>query len=618
MKYVQIEIWSLFFRISFTYSNYNDSKNSLLHYTMNINKYIDLSLLKRVLKLGLPYKGIFALAGILSVLLAPVVILRPYLIQRAVDEYIITFDKEGLVMIVILLIGVLILESVMRYVFIYSTSWLGQSVIRDLRVRVFKHITSLRLTYFDRTPIGTSTTRTINDIETINTVFSQGMISIIADVLTLFAVLFIMLWTSWKLTLICLITFPILIWGTYIFKEKVKASYQIVRNQIAVMNAFLQERISGMRIVQIFNAEEKELDNFKKINKEYTKANLNSILYYAIFFPFVEILSAASLGLLVWWGAKGVIQGEVTLGVLIAFPLYLGMLFRPVRMLADKFNTLQMGLVAADRVFGILDTDFKITDIGSKKAKQLEGEIIFKNVNFEYLEDEPIIKNLSFDVQPGETLAIVGSTGSGKTTIINILNRFYEIKGGTILIDGTPIQNYDLESLRSRIAMVLQDVFLFSGSVMENITLRDTRITREEVIEAAKLIGAHDFIERLPNGYDYEVMERGATLSMGQRQLISFVRALVFDPDILILDEATSSIDPETESVIQYAIEKLITKRTSIIIAHRLSTIRHADNILVLDKGELQEFGSHDELLQIEDGHYRELHDMQFMQMAVD
>ncbi len=583
---------------------------------MNINKYIDLTLLKRVLKLGLPYRGIFALAGILSVLLAPVVILRPYLIQRTVDEYIMAFDAKGLVMMMAILFGVLVLESVMRYVFIYSTSWLGQSVIRDLRVRVFRHITNLRLTYFDRTPIGTSTTRTINDIETINTVFSQGMISIIADVLTLFAVLFIMLWTSWKLTLICLITFPVLIWGTYIFKEKVKAAYEIVRNQIAVMNAFLQERISGMRIVQIFNAEEKELKNFKKINDEYTKANLNSILYYAIFFPFVEILSAASLGLLVWWGAKGVINGEVTLGVLIAFPLYLGMLFRPVRMLADKFNTLQMGLVAADRVFGILDTDFKITDEGIKKATALKGEIIFKNVDFEYLDDEPIIKNLSFDVQPGETLAIVGSTGSGKTTIINILNRFYEIKGGTILIDGTPIQDYDLESLRSRIAMVLQDVFLFSGSVMENITLRDTRITREEVVEAAKLIGAHDFIERLPNGYDYEVMERGATLSMGQRQLISFVRALVFDPDILILDEATSSIDPETEAVIQYAIEKLITKRTSIIIAHRLSTIRHADNILVLNKGELQEFGSHDELLQIEDGHYRELHDMQFMQMA--
>jgi len=585
---------------------------------MNINKYVDLTLLKRVLALGLPYKGIFALASVLSLLLAPVVILRPYLIQRAVDEHIMKFDAEGLVLMIMILLGVLVLESVMRYVFIYSTSWLGQSVIRDLRVRVFKHITSLRLTYFDRTPIGTSTTRTINDIETINTVFSQGMISIIADVLTLFAVLAIMLVTSWKLTLICLVTFPLLIWGTYIFKEKVKASYQIVRNQISVMNAFLQERISGMRIVQIFNAEEKEFKNFKNINRKYTQANLNSILYYAVFFPFVEILSAASLGLLVWWGAKGVISGEVTLGVLIAFPLYLGMLFRPVRMLADKFNTLQMGLVAAERVFALLDKDFKIENKGTKKATDLNGEIAFKNVDFEYLENEPIIKDLSFKVKPGDTLAIVGSTGSGKTTIINILSRFYEINGGEILIDGRPIQEYDLESLRSRVAMVLQDVFLFSGSIMENITLRDTRVTREEVIEAAKMIGAHEFIEQLPGGYDYEVMERGATLSMGQRQLISFVRALVFDPDILILDEATSSIDPETESVIQYAIERLITKRTSIIIAHRLSTIRHADNILVLDKGELQEFGSHEELLQLEDGHYRELHDMQFAQMMVE
>jgi len=585
---------------------------------MNINKYVDLTLLKRVLALGLPYKGIFALASVLSLLLAPVVILRPYLIQRAVDEHIMKFDAEGLVLMIMILLGVLVLESVMRYVFIYSTSWLGQSVIRDLRVRVFKHITSLRLTYFDRTPIGTSTTRTINDIETINTVFSQGMISIIADVLTLFAVLAIMLVTSWKLTLICLVTFPLLIWGTYIFKEKVKASYQIVRNQISVMNAFLQERISGMRIVQIFNAEEKEFKNFKNINRKYTQANLNSILYYAVFFPFVEILSAASLGLLVWWGAKGVISGEVTLGVLIAFPLYLGMLFRPVRMLADKFNTLQMGLVAAERVFALLDKDFKIENKGTKKATDLNGEIAFKNVDFEYLKNEPIIKDLSFKVKPGDTLAIVGSTGSGKTTIINILSRFYEINGGEILIDGRPIQEYDLESLRSRVAMVLQDVFLFSGSVMENITLRDTRVTREEVIEAAKMIGAHEFIEQLPGGYDYEVMERGATLSMGQRQLISFVRALVFDPDILILDEATSSIDPETESVIQYAIERLITKRTSIIIAHRLSTIRHADNILVLDKGELQEFGSHEELLQLEDGHYRELHDMQFAQMMVE
>ncbi len=585
---------------------------------MNFNKYIDTTLLKRVIRLGFPYKGIFALAGVLAVLLAPVVIIRPYLIQRAVDDYILKFDGEGLVFMVMLLIGVLVLEALMRYVFIYSTNWLGQSVIRDLRVRVFKHITRLKLTYFDTTPIGTSTTRTINDIETINSIFSQGVITIIADVLTLFAVLFIMLWTSWKLTLICLITFPLLIWATYIFKEKVKAAYQVVRNQIAIMNAFLQERISGMRIVQIFNAEEAELEKFKTINRAYRKANLDSILYYAIFFPVVEILSAASLGLIVWWGAKGVISGEVTLGTLIAFPLYLGMLFRPVRMLADKFNTLQMGLVAAERVFDILDTDTKIEDKGTKKATQLKGELSFENVHFSYTEGEPIIKDLSFSIQSGQTLAIVGSTGSGKTTIINILNRFYEIESGDIRIDGIKIQDYELESLRSRMAMVLQDVFLFSGSVMENITLRDTRVTREEVIEASKLIGADEFIERLPNGYDYKVMERGATLSMGQRQLISFVRALVFNPDILILDEATSSIDPETESVIQYAIEKLITKRTSIIIAHRLSTIRHADNILVLHKGELQEFGSHEELLRIEGGHYKELHDMQFAQMMVE
>ncbi len=585
---------------------------------MSINKYINFSLLKRVIRLGFPYKAIFTLAGLLAIFLAPVVILRPYLIQQTVDNYILKFDSDGLIFMIMLLIGVLVIEAVMRYVFIYSTNWLGQSVIRDLRVRVFNHITRLKLTYFDTTPIGTSTTRTINDIETINSIFSQGVITIIADVLTLLAVLFVMFWTSWKLTLVCLITFPFLIWATYIFKEKVKAAYEIVRNQIATMNAFLQERISGMRIVQIFNAEEAELGKFKAINKEYTQANLNSVLYYAVFFPVVEILSAASLGLMVWWGAKGVIGNEVTLGALIAFPLYLGMLFRPVRMLADKFNTLQMGLVAADRVFGILDTDSKITDKGSKKAEGLKGEINFKNVDFSYIPGESIIKDLSFTVQPGDTMAIVGSTGSGKTTIINILNRFYEIEGGQITIDGVNIKDYELESLRSRMAMVLQDVFLFSGSVMENITLRDTRITREEVITASKMIGAHDFIERLPNGYDYQVMERGATLSMGQRQLISFVRALVFDPDILILDEATSSIDPETESVIQYAIEKLITKRTSIIIAHRLSTIRHADNILVLHKGELQEFGSHDELLQIENGHYKELHDMQFAQMVVE
>ncbi|MEO1436951.1 MAG: ABC transporter ATP-binding protein [Bacteroidota bacterium] len=573
---------------------------------------LDWTLLKRVIALAKPYRLVFISAGILAVVLAPLSILRPFLIQQTVDDYILAYDGSGLLLMVAVLIGVLMAESILRYFFIFSTNWLGQSVIRDLRVTVFKHITNLKLTYFDRTPIGTSTTRTINDIETINTVFSQGIITIIADLLTLFAVLGIMLWTSWKLTLICLITLPLLIWATYIFKEKVKAAYQIVRTQISTMNAFLQERITGMRIVQIFTAEEREMERFNTINERYKKANLDSILYYAVFFPVVEILSAASLALMVWWGARGVIGGEVTLGVLIAFPLYLGMLFRPVRMLADKFNTLQMGLVAADRVFGLLDVQSRIENKGNYKTDHLDGDIQFKNVTFEYLENEPILKGVDFHIKPGETMAIVGSTGSGKTTIINVLNRFYEFKSGEILIDGIPIRDFELFGLRERMAMVLQDVFLFSGSVFENISLRDPRISREEVIAASKLIGAHEFIDRLPGGYDYEVMERGATLSMGQRQLISFVRALVFDPDILILDEATSSIDPETESVIQYAIEKLIAKRTSIIIAHRLTTIRHADQILVLDKGNVAEIGSHEQLLQIEDGHYKQLHDMQF------
>ncbi len=573
---------------------------------------IDFLLLGRVLVLTRPYRTIFIIAGLLAVFLAPVGVLRPYLIQYTVDNYIMDFDYSGLVMMLMILLGVLFLQASMRYAFIFSANLLGQSVIRDLRVKVFRHITRLRLTYFDTTPVGKSTTRTINDIETINNIFTQGVITIIADLLTLFVVLAVMFSTSWRLSLICLSTIPILLIATYIFKEKVKSAFQIVRTQISNMNAFLQERITGMRIVQIFNAEEKELENFKKINEKYKKANLNTILYYSIFFPVVEILSASSLGLMVWWGAKGVLNNEVTLGVLVAFPLYLGMLFRPIRMLADKFNTLQMGLVASERVFGILDKKSFIKNQGTIQPEKLEGDISFRNVDFAYDNLNKVLTDISFELEAGKTMAIVGSTGSGKTTIINILNRFYEINGGEIRIDDIPIQDFELSALRNRMAMVLQDVFLFSGSVLENITLRDSNITREEVIEASKLIGAHVFIEKLPGGYDYQVMERGATLSMGQRQLISFVRALVFDPDILILDEATSSIDPETESIIQYAIEKLIQKRTSIIIAHRLSTIRHADSIMVLDKGQVQEMGNHDELLEIKDGHYRHLYEMQF------
>lgn len=580
---------------------------------MEKNK-IDFFLLGRLIKLTRPYRLIFIASGFLAVVLAPLAILRPKLIQQMVDEHIFLNDLEGLVQLTMILVGILFLEAILRYLFTYGTSWLGESVVRDLRVRVFNHIANLRLSYFDKTPIGTSTTRTINDIQTINDIFTQGLITIIADLLTLIAVLGIMLITSWKLTLVCLTTLPFLMVASYIFKEKVKESFQKVRGEISKMNAFLQERISGMRIVQIFNAEDQEREKFRVINRRYTGANLKSILYYAVFFPVVEIISAASLGLMVWWGARGVISNEVTLGALVAFPIYLEMLFRPIRMLADKFNTLQMGLVAAERVFNLLDKQESISNEGTITPSKIQGHLQFNQVSFAYNPGELVLKDLTFEVKPGETLAIVGSTGSGKTTITNILNRFYEINSGQILIDNKPIESYEIFALRRRIAMVLQDVFLFSGTVYENITLRDTNITKEQVIEAAKMIGAHDFINRLPGGYDYKVMERGATLSMGQRQLISFVRALVFNPDILILDEATSSVDPETESIIQYAIEKLIDRRTSIIIAHRLSTIRHANNIMVLQKGEIIELGSHEKLLKQTDGHYRKLHEMQFLE----
>ena len=578
----------------------------------------DWHLFVRLLKLARPYKAVFALCGILAVVLAPLQTLQPYLINRIVDDHITQGDLSGLLNMSILFVGVLLVTGVLQYIFVYATAKLGQSVIKDLRVRVFSHITRLKLSYFDKTPIGQSTTRTINDIETINTVFSQGVITIIADLLTLVTVLAVMFITSVKLTLICLITLPLIVYATYVFKTKVKKAYQVVRTQIARMNAFLQERITGMRIVQIFNAEKQEMEKFKKINREYTQANLNSILYYAIFFPVVEIISAASLGLMVWWGARGVLSGDVTLGALIAFPIYLNMLFRPMRMLADKFNTLQMGLVAADRIFNVLDNTSVIPESGDIIKEKINGEVKFEDVYFSYDGETDVIKGLSFDIKAGASMAIVGSTGSGKTTIINILNRFYNIRDGRITIDGIDIHNYDVQHLRKRIAMVLQDVFLFSGTVMENITLMDGQVNRETVFKASKDIGAHTFIKRLPGGYDFEVTERGNNLSMGQRQLISFVRALVFAPDILVLDEATSSIDSETEGIIQVAIETLIAKRTSIIIAHRLSTIRHVDQILVLDHGKLVEIGSHDALLARENGHYKKLYEIQFAQSALE
>ena len=579
------------------------------------NKF-DWDILKRILSLASPYKGLFIGVAVLAVVIAPISAVRPYLINVIVDDYIFNNDIPGLVRMSLIFMAVVLLAVLLQYIFIYSVNLLGQQVIRDLRVRVFKHILSLKLRFFDQTPIGTITTRTINDVEAINNVFAQGVVTIIADILSIFAVLALMFFTSVKLTLICLITMPLMMLATYIFKEKVKASYQRVRTQISRMNAFLNERITGMRIVQIFNAEKQERDKFKIINRTYTKANLDAILYYAVFYPVVEIISALSLALLVWWGAGGYISGSVTFGALVAFPMYLNMLFRPIRMLADKFNTLQMGMVAADRVFKVIDNDSRIENQGKIYVEKLEGDIKFQDVSFSYDQENYVLHDINFTVKQGQTLAIVGSTGSGKSTIINILNRFYEIQKGTISINGTDIREFNLDSLRSRIAIVLQDVFLFNGDVLDNISLRNEDISREKIIQAAKSIGADVFLENLPNGYDYKVMERGANLSMGQRQLISFVRALVFDPDILILDEATSSIDTETESIIQHAIEKLIQKRTSIIIAHRLSTIRNADEILVLDKGRIKEFGSHDELMKIEDGHYRNMIEMQFVEMS--
>ncbi len=579
-------------------------------------KSFDWDILKRVLSLAKPYRFIFFMCGLLALIIAPLNALRPKLIQVIVDEYIEDLDVPSMKNVVLLYMGVVILVVILRYFFIYTTALLGQSVIRDLRVKVFDHVSRLKMSYFNKTPIGTITTRTINDVERINDVYSQGFIQIIADVFGVLVVLGIMFSTSWRLTLICLIMLPFLIWATYIFKEKVKAAFKRVRTEISNMNAFLQEHISGMRIVQIFNAEEKEKEKFKAINRKYTQANLDSIFYYAVFFPVVELISACAMALLIWWGAGAYLNDKVSFGALIAFPIYLNMVFRPVRLLADKLNTLQMGLVAADRIFNVLDLDSKIEDRGLIDKGKLRGEIEFRNVSFSYVQNTQVLRNINFKLGEGETLAIVGNTGSGKTTIINILNRFYDINIGNVYIDGEDFKNYTLDYLRSRLSMVLQDVFLFTGTVLDNIRLRDESISEEKVYEAAKLIGAHSFIKQMPNQYDFVISERGSNLSMGQRQLISFVRALVFDPDILILDEATSSIDTETEAVIQYAIEKLVEKRTSIIIAHRLSTIKNADHIMVLKDGQIKEFGRHDELLSITNGIYKKMYEIQFEDSA--
>ncbi len=564
-----------------------------------------------------PFKKQFRTSTFLAIFLAILIPVRPYLVKVTIDDYILKHDYNGLIIISIVALLVLITETISKYYFIYITNWLGQNVVKNLRVKVFNHILSLRLSFFNNTPVGVSTTRTINDLETINSVFTEGAIQIIADLLTIIFVIVFMAVMNWQLTLVSLISFPLIIYATYIFKEGIKSTFQQVRTAVANLNSFLQERITGMKIVQMFNAEESEYESFKAINSNHRRAQIKSVWYYSIFFPVVEIIVAFATALMVWKGAHNVLEGRATVGDISAFIIYLTILFRPLRMLADKFNTLQMGVVSSERVFKVLDNEEKIENKGTFAPTTVQGEIEFKNVWFAYKDDDWILKDVNIKIKAGETLAIVGATGAGKTSIINILNRFFEIQKGDITIDNISTRDYELTALRKLIGLVLQDVFLFSGTIMDNITLRNDEITETQVIEAAKMLGAHDFIMQLPGGYQYDVMERGATLSMGQRQLISFIRALVFEPSILVLDEATSSVDTETEQIIQNAIENLITNRTSIIIAHRLSTIQRADKILVLDKGEVKEEGTHEELLML-DGYYKKLYDMQFVKELVN
>ncbi len=574
-------------------------------------KIFDFRLLRRVFSYATPYRTSLILSIVLAVLLAVLSPVRPWLIQITVDKYIRGGLMNALLIITFIQIGLLLLETAMRFYFSFITSWLGQTVVKDIRSAVYKKILHLNLSQFDKTPIGTLTTRTINDIEAVNDIFAEGLISIIADLLAIVAILAVMFATDWKLTLICLLILPVLVIVTRWFRNSVNISFQRVRNAVAQLNAFVQEHITGMPIVQAFAAEDREYTKFKKINREHRNANIRAIFAYSIFFPFVEIMLAIAMSLMIWWSARGAIAGDATVGTMIAFVLYLNLLFRPLRFIADKFNVLQMGMVASDRIFKVLDNNDTIVKDGAYAPDKVEGKVAFRHVWFAYNDDHYVLKDISFTIQPGEKLAIVGHTGSGKTSIISLINRLYHIQKGAIEIDDVNIEEYRLHALRSKIGFVLQDVFLFSGSIMDNVTLRNESITREEVIHAAKLIGMHDFIMKLPGNYDYNVMERGSTLSLGQRQLLSFIRALLYNPAILILDEATSSIDTESEQLIQHAIDTLIEGRTSIIIAHRLSTIRKANKIMVLDRGEIKEAGTHTELLE-KDGHYARLYEMQF------
>lgn len=579
---------------------------------------IDFRVLRRLLAFVKPYRFRFGLVIFLTVVLGILSPLRPVLIQYTLDHDVAVGDYNAMVFMILVLIGLLLAQSIAQYIHTYVSGWLGQQVIRDIRSQLYKHIVRLRLRFFDRTPIGRLVTRTISDVETLSDVFSEGLAAMAGDLLQIVFILAFMFYEDWRLSLVSLSTIPLLLLSTYIFKEKIKVAFNDVRNAVSNLNSFVQEHLTGMNIVQIFGSEKSEHEKFKAINNEHRQANLRSVLYYSVYYPVAEIIAAAGIGLLVWYGAKGVINTEITgitIGKLIAFIMYIQMFFRPIRMIADRYNTLQMGIVSTSRIMNLLDNNEHVQATGAYRPEAIRGAVKFEHVWFAYNENDYVLRDINLKIRAGETVALVGATGAGKSSIINLLNRFYEIKRGHITIDDVDLDEYDLGFLRRNIGVVLQDVFLFSDSIFNNIALGNPDVTEEMVWHAADLVGARRFIERLPGKLSYNVMERGSTLSVGQRQLISFIRAMVYDPRILVLDEATSSVDHETEEMIRDAIDKMMSGRTAIVIAHRLSTIQRADKIIVLDKGEIKEEGTHEELL-LREGFYAQLHRMQYKEFV--
>jgi len=574
----------------------------------------DLKLFMRLFAFVSKYKWVFYASLLFTIGLSVFSSLRPKVVQMAIDEKVTPFDLNGFVFYVFLMVGLLVLEVLCQLLFIYYASWLGQTVVKDIRIKLFDHMLKFKKKYFDNSSVGVLITRAVTDMERIADIFGQGLFMIFSDILKMLAIAIMMAMMNWRLSLIIFATLPIILMATKIFQKYMKLAFQDVRNEISNLNSFVQERVTGMKILQLFTREKTEYEKFKVINERHKKGWLRTVWYNSIFFPIAELFSSITLGVVVWYGGLNVVVGETaSLGELTAFIMMTPMLFRPLNQIANKFNTLQMGMVAADRVFKVLDTTSQIDDTGKIIAKDFNGDISFKNVRFSYIPEEEVLKGISFEVQAGQTVAIVGATGAGKSTIINLLNRFYDIDSGSICIDGTDIKELTLRSLRSKIAVVLQDVFLFADTILNNITLNNPDITEEQVMKAAKSIGIHEFIMSLPNGYHYNVKERGVMLSSGQRQLISFLRAYVTNPSILVLDEATSSVDSYAEQLIQEATDKITQGRTSIIIAHRLATIKKADNIIVMDQGQIVEQGTHDQLLGKQNGYYKNLYEVQFV-----